>query len=200
MTFRPSSNLAHLKTSETVAISTEAKRRKAAGDNVLDLGVGEPDFDTPSAVADAGIAAIRAGKTRYPPNVGIVELRHAMAGALSRMSGGRAVDPDRLIVSNGSKQALFNACFTLFGPGDGVLIPSPAWVSYPQIVHLARATPVRRRRRSARAGCSCANSINVLAPGTAPVMMKARFNRPMPSRSSPAATRCATGTPSEWRV
>lgn len=142
MLFTPSSNLAHLKTSETVAISTEAKRKKAAGENVLDLGVGEPDFDTPSAVAEAGIAAIRAGKTRYPPNVGIVELRQAMAGALSRMSGGRAVDPDRLIVSNGSKQSLFNACFTLFGAGDGVLIPSPAWVSYPQIVHLARATPV----------------------------------------------------------
>ena len=142
MSFRPSSNLEHLKSSETVAISTEAKRRKAAGEDVLDLGVGEPDFDTPLAVADAGIAAIRARKTRYPPNVGIPELRVAMASALSRMSGGRTVDPDRLIVSNGSKQALFNACFTLFGPGDEVLIPSPAWVSYPQIVHLARATPV----------------------------------------------------------
>lgn len=142
MTFRPSSNLAHLKASETVAISTEAKRRKAAGEDVLDLGVGEPDFDTPPLVAEAGIGAIRGGKTRYPPNVGIVELRRAMAGALSRMSGGRVVDPERLIVSNGSKQSLFNTCFTLFGPGDSVLIPSPAWVSYPQIVHLARAIPV----------------------------------------------------------
>ena len=142
MTFRRSPNLAHLKASETVAISTEAKRRQAAGEDVLDLGVGEPDFDTPSLVAEAGIAAIRAGKTRYAPNVGIAELRRAMAGALSRMSGGRTVDPDRLIVSNGSKQSLFNACFALFGPGDKVLIPSPAWVSYPQIVHLARAEPV----------------------------------------------------------
>ncbi|HET9133109.1 MAG TPA: pyridoxal phosphate-dependent aminotransferase [Gemmatimonadales bacterium] len=141
-TFHPSPNLAHLKASETVAISNEAKRRKAAGEDVLDLGVGEPDFDTPSAVAEAGIAAIRAGKTRYAPNTGIPELRRAMAGALSRMSGGRAVDPDRLIVSNGSKQSLFNACFTLFGPGDKVLIPAPAWVSYPQIVHLCRAEPV----------------------------------------------------------
>lgn len=140
--FRPSPNLAHLKASETVAISNEAKRRKAAGENVLDLGVGEPDFDTPAAVAEAGIAAIRAGRTRYAPNTGTVELRTAMAGAMSRMSGGRAVDPDRLVVSNGSKQSLFNACFALFGPGDKVLIPSPAWVSYPQIVHLCRAEPV----------------------------------------------------------
>lgn len=142
MTFSPSPNIAQLKASETVAISTEAKRRKAAGENVLDLGVGEPDFDTPEPVAEAGIAAIRAGKTRYPPNVGLQELRDAMAAALSRMSGGRAVDPARLIVSNGSKQSLFNTCFALFGPGDSVLIPSPAWVSYPQIVHLARAKPV----------------------------------------------------------
>lgn len=142
MTFVRSPNLLHLKASETVAISTEAKRRKAAGEDVLDLGVGEPDFDTPSRVADAGVEAIRGGKTRYPPNVGIAELRRAMADTLSKMSGGRAVDPERLVVSNGSKQSLFNACFALFGPGDKVLIPSPAWVSYPQIVHLCRAEPV----------------------------------------------------------
>ena len=142
MPFHRSPNLAHLKSSETVAISTEAKRRRAAGENVLDLGAGEPDFDTPTRIADAGIAAIRAGKTRYAPNVGTAELRSAIAGALARMSGDRAVDPERVIVSNGSKQALFNACFALFGPGDKVLIPSPAWVSYPQIVHFARAEPV----------------------------------------------------------
>lgn len=142
MPFQPSPNLAHLKSSETVAISTEAQRRKAAGEDVLDLGAGEPDFDTPPLAAEAGIAAIRAGRTRYAPNVGTPALRKAIASALSRMSRGRAVDPDRLIVSNGSKQALFSACFTLFGPGDKVLIPSPAWVSYPQMVHFARAEPV----------------------------------------------------------
>ena len=142
MTFRPSPNLAHLESSATVAISTEAKRRQAAGENVIDLGVGEPDFDTPALASEAGVAAIRAGKTRYAPNVGTLELRAAMAAALSRMSAGRAVDPARLVVSNGSKQSLFNACFALFGPGDKVLIPSPAWVSYPQIVYLARAEPV----------------------------------------------------------
>jgi len=135
-------NVQHLKASETVAISNEAKRRKAAGENVLDLGVGEPDFDTPAAAAQAGIQAIQKGLTRYPPNVGIPELRKAMAQNLSRMSGGRAIDPDRIIVSSGSKQSIFNACFTLFGPKDRVLIPAPAWVSYPQIVHLARAEPV----------------------------------------------------------
>jgi aspartate aminotransferase len=137
-----SQNLRHLSSSETVAISTEAKRRQAAGEDVIDLGAGEPDFDTPAAVSAAGVAAIQAGKTRYPPNIGIAELRRAMASNLSSLSDGRPVDPERIVVSTGSKQALFNACFSLFGPKDKVLIPSPAWVSYPQIVHLARAEPV----------------------------------------------------------
>jgi aspartate aminotransferase len=139
---RLSPNLAQLKSSETVAISAEARRRKAAGEDVLDLGVGEPDFDTPPAAALAGITAIEQGRTRYPPNTGIPELRRAIAQNLSALSAGRRVDPDQIVVSTGSKQSLFNACFALFGPKDKVLIPSPAWVSYPQIVHLARAEPV----------------------------------------------------------
>jgi aspartate aminotransferase len=139
---RLSPNLTQLKPSETVAISAEARRRKAAGEDVLDLGVGEPDFDTPAAASQAGIAAIEQGRTRYPPNLGIPELRRAIALNLSGLSGGRAVDPERIMISTGSKQSLFNACFSLFGPKDKVLIPSPAWVSYPQIVHLARAEPV----------------------------------------------------------
>ena len=137
-----SPNLKHLKGSETVAISNEAKRRRAAGEDVLDLSVGEPDFDTPAAAAQAGIQAIQKGMTRYPPNVGLAELRAAMARRLSLLSGGRAVNPDNVVVSSGSKQSIFNACFSLFGPTDQVLIPSPAWVSYPQIVHLSRAEPV----------------------------------------------------------
>ncbi|HET9152356.1 MAG TPA: pyridoxal phosphate-dependent aminotransferase [Gemmatimonadales bacterium] len=135
-------NVQHLKASETIAIATEAKRRKAAGEDVYDLSAGEPDFDTPEAVAEAGIQAIRKGFTRYPPNIGIAELRGAVAAQLSTLSGGRAVNADNIVVSSGSKQSLFNACFTLFGPHDRVLIPAPAWVSYPQIVHLARAEPV----------------------------------------------------------
>jgi aspartate aminotransferase len=135
-------NLAHLKASETVAISNETKRRKAAGEDVYDLSVGEPDFDTPAPIRQAAIEAINKGMTRYPPNIGIPELRTAIARTLSLMSGGRAVNADHIVVSSGSKQSLFNTCFTLFGPGQRVLIPGPAWVSYPQIVHLARAEPI----------------------------------------------------------
>ena len=137
-----SSNLAHLKGSETIAINAEARRLRSLGKDVVDLSVGEPDFDTPAPIAQAGIQAIQKGFTRYPPNIGTADLRNAMAAHLSQLSGGRAVDPDRFVVSTGSKQSLFNACFTLFGPKDRVLIPSPAWVSYPQIVHLSRAEPV----------------------------------------------------------
>lgn len=137
-----SPNLAYLKPSETVAISNETKRRRAAGEDIIDLSVGEPDFDTPKLVADAGIQAIQKGYTRYAANPGIVELRTAVARNLSLLSGGRAINPDQIIISNGSKQSIFNACFVLFGPGDEVLVPTPSWTSYYEIVQLARATPV----------------------------------------------------------
>src|SRR5437764_9324871 len=136
-----SPNLHHLETSATIAISQEAKRRKAAGEDVIDLGAGEPDFPTPSLPSDAGVRAIREGKTHYPANEGILELRAAAAKHLSLLSGGRPVNADNIVVSNGSKQSLFNVCFTLFGPGEVVAIPAPAWVSYPQIVYLSRARP-----------------------------------------------------------
>lgn len=137
-----SPNLAYLRPSETVAISAETRRRRAAGEDIVDLSVGEPDFDTPRLVCEAGIQAIQKGYTRYPPNAGIAELRTAVARNLSLMSGGRALNPDQIVISNGSKQSIFNTCFALFGAKDKVLIPSPAWVSYPQIVHLCRAEPV----------------------------------------------------------
>ena len=137
-----SQNLQHLKASETITISNEAKRRKAAGEDVYDLSVGEPDFDTPTSVAQAGVQAIQKGLTRYPPNTGVPDLRNGIARQLSLLSAGRPVNADNIVVSSGSKQSLFNACFSLFGPHDRVLIPAPAWVSYPQIVHLCRAEPV----------------------------------------------------------
>ena len=137
-----SPNLQYLETSATIAISQEAKRRKAAGEDVIDLGAGEPDFPTPSIPADAGIKAIRDGRTHYPANEGILELRAAAAKHLSLLSGGRPVNADNIVISNGSKQSLFNVCFSLFGPGEVEAIPAPAWVSYPQIIHLTRARPI----------------------------------------------------------
>ncbi len=137
-----SRNVAALAPSATIAVSREAQRLKAEGVNVVDLGAGEPDFLTPKSVCDAAIRAIQAGKHKYAATEGILDLRVAIARRLSLLSGGRAVNADNVVVSNGSKQSLFNACFCLFGQREKVLIPSPAWVSYPQIAHLARATPV----------------------------------------------------------
>jgi len=139
--FRPSRNLRYLRPSATMAVSQEAQRRRQAGEDVIDLSAGEPDFVTPRIIGEAGVRAIQEGRTHYPPNAGILELRAAAAHHLSLLSGGRPVNADAMVVSTGAKQSVFNACFTLFGPGDRVLIPSPAWVSYPQMVHLARAEP-----------------------------------------------------------
>ncbi len=137
-----SRNVAALAPSATIAVSREAARLKAEGVNVVDLGAGEPDFATPKLVADAGARAIAAGKTKYAPTEGILELRAAIARRLALLSGGRAVNADNIVVSNGSKQSLLNACLCLFGQREKVLVPTPAWTSYPQIVHLARAVPV----------------------------------------------------------
>ncbi len=140
--YRLSKNLEYLKPSETVSINQETQRRRAAGEDVIDLSAGEPDFDTPRLVSEAGIKAIQQGKTKYPPTAGLLDLRAGVARHLSLLSGGRPINADHIVVSTGAKQSIFNACVTLFGPGDRVLIPSPAWVSYPQIVRLARAEPV----------------------------------------------------------
>jgi aspartate aminotransferase len=139
---RLSRNIEHLKPSETLAISQAAQQRRAAGEDVVDLSAGEPDFDTPRIASEAGIRAIQQGKTHYPPNQGLLDLRAAIARHFSLLSGGRAVNADHIVISTGAKQSLFNACFTLFGPGDKVLVPAPYWVSYPQMLRFARAEPV----------------------------------------------------------
>ena len=137
-----SRNVAALAPSATLAVAKEAARLRREGVNVVDLGAGEPDFPTPKLVAEAGVKATQRGDTKYTVTEGLMELRAAIARRLSLLSGGRAVNPDNIVVSNGCKQSIFNACICLFGSNDKVLIPTPAWTSYPQIVHLSRALPV----------------------------------------------------------
>jgi aspartate aminotransferase len=141
--FKPSPNIALLRESATIAVSQRAKALKAAGKEIIDLGAGEPDFNTPRHICDAAKIAIDRGRTRYTATDGIPELREIIA-VHTRRHGGIAADVDfsEVVVSNGSKQSIFNACFALFGPGDEVLIPTPSWTSYYEIVQLARATPV----------------------------------------------------------
>ena len=136
-----SENIARLRPSATVTVSTLAKKLAAEGRDIINLSAGEPDFPTPEWIADAAIAGIRAGRTRYTPAAGLPELRAAAAAYMTEGTEHPA-DGSRVVVSAGAKQSLFNACFCLFGPGDEVLIGSPYWTSYPEMVTLARAEPV----------------------------------------------------------
>jgi aspartate aminotransferase len=138
---RISDNVRELRPSSTLAIAALCKQLRASGRSVLDLSAGEPDFRTPEFAAQAGIAAIQQGFTQYTPVPGTAALREAIAAYLARTTSQRT-DPAGVVVSAGAKQALFNACFTLFGPGDDVLVPAPYWTSYPEIIRLARARPV----------------------------------------------------------
>jgi aspartate aminotransferase len=138
-----SPNVAQIKESATIAVSNRAKALKAAGRAVIDLGAGEPDFDTPEYIRAAAKKAIDAGATHYTATEGILPLRQAIAADANRLyTGTDKIEPAEVVVSTGSKQSLFNACFTLFGPGDEVLIPTPSWTSYYEMVSLARATAV----------------------------------------------------------
>src|SRR6185503_13312653 len=142
-TFVPSGNVSQLRESVTIAVSQKAKALKSRGRNIIDLGAGEPDFETPEFIRQAAKEALDAGATKYTAVEGIAPLRERIAASASALAGLRQpIDAKEVVVSTGSKQALFNACFALFGAGDEVLIPTPAWTSYYEMVELARATAV----------------------------------------------------------
>lgn len=136
-----SSNIEKLQPSATIAVSTLAKKLAAEGRDIINLSAGEPDFDTPDFISGSAIDGIRSGRTRYTPPAGIPALRQAIADRLSERGTVDAV-ADGVVVTAGAKQSLFNAIFTLFGPGDEVLIAAPYWTTYPALVELARAEPV----------------------------------------------------------
>ena len=140
MTVRLSRRAAALTPSSTAEVGKAAKALSAAGADLVDFGVGEPDLPTPDFVAEAGVAAIRAGKTRYTDVSGDAALREAVA-AKYRREQGAACSAAHVLVTAGAKQAIFNACQVLFEAGDEVAIFRPYWVSFPEIVRLSGATP-----------------------------------------------------------
>ena len=140
MTFL-SATLDRVKPSPTIAVTTKAQELKAAGRDVIGLGAGEPDFDTPQNIKDAAVAAITAGKTKYTAVDGIPELKQAIC-AKFRRDNGLAYAPDQVTVGTGGKQVLYNAFIATLNAGDEVIIPAPYWVSYPDMVLLGGGTPV----------------------------------------------------------
>jgi aspartate aminotransferase len=133
--------LERIKPSPTMAITSKAREMKAAGFDVIGLGAGEPDFDTPDNVKQAAIAAIQRGETKYTAVDGIPELKRAIVAKFAREND-LTYKPAEITVGSGGKQVLYNALLATLNPGDEVIVPSPYWVSYPDIVLLAGATPV----------------------------------------------------------
>jgi aspartate aminotransferase len=133
--------MARVRPSPTGAVLALAAKLRAAGRDIISLGAGEPDFDTPQPIKDAAIRAIAEGATKYTPVDGSAELKAAIQRKFAR-DNQLEYAPSQIIVSSGAKQSVFNLCMALLGPGDEAIIPAPYWVSYPDIVRLADAEPV----------------------------------------------------------
>ena len=130
-----------IKASPTLAVSAKAARLKAEGKDVIAMGAGEPDFDTPQFIKDAAIAAINKGLTKYTPAGGTASLKKAIVAKFKRENGLDYAEK-QILVSVGGKQTSFNLCLALLNPGDEAIIPAPYWVSYPDMAMMAGATPV----------------------------------------------------------
>ena len=130
-----------VKPSPTLAVTARAAKLKAEGKDIIGLGAGEPDFDTPLHIADAGVEAIRSGVTRYTAVDGTAELKDAVIAKFKREND-LSYERSQILVSSGAKQTCFNLCLAILDPGDECIVPAPYWVSYPDMAILADAVPV----------------------------------------------------------
>lgn len=134
-------NLSRVKPSPTIAVTQKAAELKRAGKDIIGLGAGEPDFDTPENIKEAAIKAISLGKTKYTAPDGMPELKEAISRKFKR-DNALEYSPEQISIGTGGKQILYNALMTTLNPGDEVIIPAPYWVSYPDMVLLAGGTPI----------------------------------------------------------
>lgn len=138
---RVSSRVRMITPSATLSVDTKTKALSKEGKPVINMSVGEPDFDTPTAISYEGIRAITHGETRYTPAAGTLDLRKAIVKKLA-LENGLSYTPEQIVVSAGAKHTLFNIMLTICEPGDEVILPAPFWVSYPEQIRLAGAVPV----------------------------------------------------------
>ncbi len=125
----------------TLAISAKAKAMKEVGEKVVSFGVGEPDFNTPDHIIEAAKVALDKGHTKYTPSSGLLPLRKAICAKFEK-DNALSYEPSQIIVSNGAKHSIFNACYAVLEEGDEVIIPAPYWLTYPEVVKVCGATPV----------------------------------------------------------
>jgi aspartate aminotransferase len=149
MSIKLSQRVQAVKPSPTLAITARAAELRAAGKDVIGLGAGEPDFDTPEHIKEAAIQAIHDGKTKYTPVDGTAELKQAVIDKFKR-DNGHDYSKDQILVSCGGKQSFYNLAQALLDPGDEVIIPAPYWVSYPDMTILAGGIPVYIRAGAAQ--------------------------------------------------
>ena len=161
----------------TLSIDSKAKSMIASGQDVCGFGAGEPDFDTPDHIKAAAIEALQAGFTKYTPSSGLPELRQAIADKF-KADNGLNYKPSQVIVSNGAKHSCFNAILATCQPGDEVLIPSPYWLSYPEMVRLAGAEPVFvQTTEENQWKITAADFVNAMTPRTKMVIFNTPGNR-----------------------
>ena len=137
---RVASRMSAISPSLTLAISAKAKAMKQAGESVVSFSVGEPDFNTPQNIIDAAKAALDNGQTKYTPSSGLLPLRKAICDKFLK-DNGLEYEPSQIIVSNGAKHSIFNACYALLDEGDEVIIPEPYWLTYPEVVKVCGGVP-----------------------------------------------------------
>ncbi len=137
---RISAKVSAIAPSLTLAISAKAKAMKEAGESVVSFGVGEPDFNTPAHIIDAAKSALDSGYTKYTPSSGLLSLRKSIAEKFKK-DNGLDYEPSQIIVSNGAKHSIFNACYAVIEEGDEVIIPAPYWLTYPEVVKVCGGVP-----------------------------------------------------------
>lgn len=137
---RIASRMSSISPSLTLAISAKAKAMKQAGESVISFSVGEPDFNTPQHIIDAAKIALDNGQTKYTPSSGLLPLRKAICEKFQK-DNGLDYEPSQIIVSNGAKHSIFNACYAILDEGDEVIIPEPYWLTYPEVVKVCGGVP-----------------------------------------------------------